>query len=249
MPHHVILANQAGRNAINLIGQEDFDNELMLASVEVFGSMAGDALIVGTNVFVDAHLPWDSSPADITIMIAAVNKPLRRRTIAQLQYQIARRIKRLIFAEANRTLRIEVHIGLVGAQGMDDIMRTADEQARLLSHNYVGTEHLLAALIRMDEGDFADVRTLNTLGLTPESVTANIIELIGEGGSSPRGDLPQTPRFQKAMRLAGDQAMPPNATDAQRVFRGILIEGEGIAAQIIVKVTRLNLSDIQVMLR
>ncbi len=249
MPRHLILENAAGREAIAHIGQAQFDRELMLATAEVFGSIARDRLLIGENLFVDTHLPWDASSADITIMIAATNKPVRRRTIKQLQYHIARRIKRLFHVETNRTLRIEAHISLIGAQAMDDIHRTAEEQARLLNHGYVGTEHLLAALIGMDESDFADVHTLNTLGLTPDSVTANIVEIVGEGGRSSQGELAQTPRFQLVMRLAGEHTMPPNATDAQRVFRAILIEGEGMAAQIIVKVTRLNLSDIKVMLR
>lgn len=247
MPHHITLENEAAREAIALMGKEGFDGELMRSTMWAFRSFAQDDLSIGINVFVDAHLQWDNSPIDLTIMIAAVNKPLRRQTIVRLQHDIADRISRVVAEETGKKLRVEVHISLIGAIGTEYILQAASDQARLLSHNYLGTEHLLSALIRMSEADFPPVRLLGTLGLTPDSVTANIIEIVGEGSSSSQGDVPQTPRFKKVMRLAEEQAVLPNKTDAQHIFRGILAEGEGIAAQIIVKITRLNLYDIQTM--
>lgn len=91
MPRHICLENEAAREAIALMGQEAFDSELMRSTMWSFSSLARDELSIGTNVFVDAHLPWDNSPIDLTIMIAAVNKPLRRQTIVRLQHDISHR--------------------------------------------------------------------------------------------------------------------------------------------------------------
>ena len=70
----------------------------------------------------------------------------------------------------------------------------AQEEARLLNHNYIGTEHILLGLIHAGEGVAA--KALESLGISLEGVRGQVEELIGQGGSSPSGHIPFTPRFK-----------------------------------------------------
>ena len=85
----------------------------------------------------------------------------------------------------------------------DDARRVvvlAQEEAQTLRHNYVGTEHLLLGLLRLEEGAAADV--LRSLGVTRESAWAQVTAVVGEGGEQVTGRLPFTPRSKKALEFA-----------------------------------------------
>jgi hypothetical protein len=85
----------------------------------------------------------------------------------------------------------------------DDARRVivlAQEEARSLAHNYVGTEHLLLGLLRVEEGAAADV--LRTLGVSHEAARAQVVAIVGEGSQASTGQLPFTPRAKKALELA-----------------------------------------------
>jgi ATP-dependent Clp protease ATP-binding subunit ClpC len=73
----------------------------------------------------------------------------------------------------------------------------AQEESRLLSHNYIGTEHLLLGLVRDGEGVAA--QALGSLDVSLEAVRAQVVEIIGYGGSAPSGHIPFTPRAKKAL--------------------------------------------------
>jgi ATP-dependent Clp protease ATP-binding subunit ClpC len=75
----------------------------------------------------------------------------------------------------------------------------AQEEARRLGHNYIGTEHLLLGLLR--EGDGVAAVALRRLGITSHDVRADIIRIVGEGSASPSGHIPFTPRSKKVLEL------------------------------------------------
>jgi ATP-dependent Clp protease ATP-binding subunit ClpC len=76
----------------------------------------------------------------------------------------------------------------------------AQEEARLLNHSYIGTEHILLGLIH--EGEGVAAKALETLGISLEAVRAQVEEIIGQGGSSPSGHIPFTPRAKKVLELS-----------------------------------------------
>ena len=73
----------------------------------------------------------------------------------------------------------------------------AQEEARLLNHNYIGTEHILLGLIH--EGEGVAAKALESLGISLEAVRSQVEEIIGQGGSSPSGHIPFTPRAKQSM--------------------------------------------------
>lgn len=111
----------------------------------------------------------------------------------------------------------------------------AQEEARLLKHNYIGTEHLLLAMLRPETGTAA---VLRTVGIGLEPTRAAVVEIIGEGGSpSPSGHIPFTPRSKKVLELSLREAIKvgDNSIRAEHVLLGLVREGEGVAAQVLVQ--------------
>jgi ATP-dependent Clp protease ATP-binding subunit ClpA len=111
----------------------------------------------------------------------------------------------------------------------------AQEEARLLNHNYVGTEHLLLGLIHEGEGVAAMV--LESLGISLEAVRAQVEEIIGQGQSAPTGHIPFTPRAKKVLELSLREAtqLGHNYIGTEHILLGLIREGEGVAAQVLVK--------------
>src|SRR5262249_55410960 len=81
----------------------------------------------------------------------------------------------------------------------------AQEEARLLHHNYIGTEHILLGLIH--EGEGVAAKALESLGISLEAVRSQVEEIIGQGGSSPAGHIPFTPRAKKVLELSLREAL------------------------------------------
>jgi hypothetical protein len=111
----------------------------------------------------------------------------------------------------------------------------AQEEAVGLNHNYIGTEHILLGLIREREGVAA--RALESLGISLEAVRAQVEELIGQGQSAPTGHLPFTPRAKKVLELSLREALQlgHNYIGTEHILLGLIREGEGVAAQVLVK--------------
>ena len=111
----------------------------------------------------------------------------------------------------------------------------AQEEARLLNHNYIGTEHILLGLIHEGEGVAAKAR--ESLGISLEGVRGQVEELIGQGGSSPSGHIPFTPRAKKVLELSLREALQlgHNYIGTEHILLGLIREGEGVAAQVLVK--------------
>jgi ATP-dependent Clp protease ATP-binding subunit ClpC len=109
----------------------------------------------------------------------------------------------------------------------------AQEEARNLDHNYIGTEHLLVGLLAEDEGVAA--KALLAAGLTTEEARAEIERRIGRGPEPPRGHIPFTPRAKKVLELSLRQALQlgHNYIGTEHILLGIVREGEGVAAQIL----------------
>lgn len=244
MSHHILLENLAARNAIDSMGLDAFDAGLKRVTKGVFGETLREDLLDG-QVIIDHHLPWDTSPVDLVIMIAAVNKPVRRQYIVRLQHKIAERVTRMVLDATGAKLNIEVHINLIGTLRMELINQRASEQAGLLLHTYVGTEHLLVALLTLSDIDFPFLRQLERLEITHERVRQEIEEIVGLGGGSVVGEPAQTPNYQKVLRLVAEQIDLDELTMAQRVFLALLDVDEGGAARIMVKVTETSLPDLR----
>jgi ATP-dependent Clp protease ATP-binding subunit ClpC len=111
----------------------------------------------------------------------------------------------------------------------------AQEEARLLNHNYIGTEHILLGLIH--EGEGVAAKALESLGISLEAVRNQVEEIIGQGGSSPSGHIPFTPRAKKVLELSLREALQlgHNYIGTEHILLGLIREGEGVAAQVLVK--------------
>src|SRR5215213_3981188 len=111
----------------------------------------------------------------------------------------------------------------------------AQEEARMLSHNYIGTEHILLGLIHEGEGVAAEA--LESLGISLEAVRAQVEEIIGQGQQAPLGDIPFTPRAKKVLELSLREALRlgHNYIRTEHILLGLIREGEGVAAQVLVK--------------
>ena len=114
-------------------------------------------------------------------------------------------------------------------------MVLAQEEARLLNHNYIGTEHILLGLIH--EGEGVAAKALEQLGISLEAVRTQVEEIIGHGGSSPSGHIPFTPRAKKVLELSLREALQlgHNYIGTEHILLGLIREGEGVAAQVLVK--------------
>ena len=111
----------------------------------------------------------------------------------------------------------------------------AQEEARLLDHNYIGTEHLLLGLIH--EGQGVAAQALTRLGVSLEAVRAQVEEIIGQGQSAPTGHIPFTPRAKKVLELSLREALElgHNYIGTEHILLGLLREGQGVGAQVLVK--------------
>jgi hypothetical protein len=111
----------------------------------------------------------------------------------------------------------------------------AQEEARLLNHNYIGTEHILLGLIH--EGEGVAAKALESLGISLEAVRAQVEEIIGQGQSAPTGHIPFTPRAKKVLELSLREALALNHNyiGTEHILLGLVREGEGVAAQVLVK--------------
>src|SRR6186713_1031425 len=111
----------------------------------------------------------------------------------------------------------------------------AQEEARMLSHNYIGTEHILLGLIH--EGDGIAAKALESLGVSLEAVRAQVEEIIGQGQQAPSGHIPFTPRAKKVLELSLREALQlgHNYIGTEHILLGLIREGEGVAAQVLVK--------------
>ena len=111
----------------------------------------------------------------------------------------------------------------------------AQEEARELNHNYIGTEHVLLGLIH--EGEGVAAKALESLGISLELVRGQVEEIIGQGGSTPSGHIPFTPRAKKVLELSLREALQlgHNYIGTEHVLLGLIREGEGVAAQVLVK--------------
>jgi ATP-dependent Clp protease ATP-binding subunit ClpC len=111
----------------------------------------------------------------------------------------------------------------------------AQEEARMLNHHYIGTEHILLALIR--EGDGEAGRVLESLGISLETVRQRVEEIIGRGPRAPAGHIPITPRAKSVLELSLPEALRlgHDVIGTEHILLGLIREGEGVAAQILVR--------------
>ena len=109
----------------------------------------------------------------------------------------------------------------------------AQEEARMLNQNYIGTEHLLLGLIREQDGIAA--KALESLNISLEDVHAQVEDLIGKGSFVPSGHIPFTPRAKKVLELSLREALQlgHNYIGTEHILLGLIREGEGVAAQVL----------------
>ena len=112
------------------------------------------------------------------------------------------------------------------------VVVSAQEEARELDHNYIGTEHLLLGLLTSDSLASA---SLNALGYTRDDVQAKLVATVGRGKASPGGHIPFTPRAKKVLELSLREALQlkHNYIGTEHILLGLLREGEGMAARIL----------------
>ncbi len=111
----------------------------------------------------------------------------------------------------------------------------AQEEARMLNHNYIGTEHILLGLIH--EGEGVAAKALESLGISLEAVRQQVQEIIGQGQQAPSGHIPFTPRAKKVLELSLRESLQlgHNYIGTEHILLGLIREGEGVAAQVLVK--------------
>ena len=111
----------------------------------------------------------------------------------------------------------------------------AQEEARMLNHNYIGTEHILLGLIH--EGEGVAAKALESLGISLEAVRSQVEEIIGQGQQAPSGHIPFTPRAKKVLELSLREALQlgHNYIGTEHILLGLIREGEGVAAQVLIK--------------
>jgi ATP-dependent Clp protease ATP-binding subunit ClpC len=111
----------------------------------------------------------------------------------------------------------------------------AQEEARMLNHNYIGTEHILLGLIH--EGEGVAAKALESLNISLEAVRSQVEEIIGQGQAAPTGHIPFTPRAKKVLELSLREALQlgHNYIGTEHILLGLIREGEGVAAQVLQK--------------
>jgi ATP-dependent Clp protease ATP-binding subunit ClpA len=110
----------------------------------------------------------------------------------------------------------------------------AQEEARMLNHNYIGTEHILLGLIH--EGEGLAAKALESLGISLDAVRQQVEEIIGQGQQAPSGHIPFTPRAKKVLELTRREAeqLGHNYIGTEHILLGLIREGNGVAAQVLV---------------
>src|SRR6476660_5672995 len=111
----------------------------------------------------------------------------------------------------------------------------AQEEARMLNHNYIGTEHILLGLIH--EGEGVAAKALESMNISLDAVREQVQEIIGQGQAAPTGHIPFTPRAKKVLELSLREALQlgHNYIGTEHILLGLIREGEGVAAQVLVK--------------
>ncbi|MCH8627656.1 ATP-dependent Clp protease ATP-binding subunit [Arsenicicoccus piscis] len=111
----------------------------------------------------------------------------------------------------------------------------AQEEARMLNHNYIGTEHILLGLIH--EGEGVAAKALESLGISLDAVREQVQDIIGQGQQAPSGHIPFTPRAKKVLELSLREALQLGHSyiGTEHILLGLIREGEGVAAQVLVK--------------
>jgi len=109
----------------------------------------------------------------------------------------------------------------------------AQEEARYLNHNYIGTEHILLGLL--NEGEGIAAHALESLDIDLASVRDEVVKIIGQGQQSPPGHIPFTPRAKKVLELSLREALQlgHNYIGTEHILLGLIREGEGVAAQVL----------------
>jgi ATP-dependent Clp protease ATP-binding subunit ClpA len=113
------------------------------------------------------------------------------------------------------------------------VVALAQEEARMLSHPYIGTEHILLGLLR--EGHGVAARALESPGISVEAVRQQIVELIGRGQQVPSGHIPFTPRAKMVLALSLREALQFGHEDigAEHILLGLIRDGDGVAVQVL----------------
>jgi ATP-dependent Clp protease ATP-binding subunit ClpA len=115
------------------------------------------------------------------------------------------------------------------------VVKLAEEEARRFDHNYIGTEHILLGLIR--EGEGVAAKALESLGISLDAVRQQVEEIIGQGQQAPFDVIPFTPRSKKVLELSlrESQQLGHNYIGTEHILLGLIREGDGVAAQVLVK--------------
>jgi ATP-dependent Clp protease ATP-binding subunit ClpC len=108
----------------------------------------------------------------------------------------------------------------------------AQNEARRLKHNYIGTEHLLLGLL---DGDGVATKALTDLGVAADDIRTQVVDIIGQGTDTTSGHIPFTPRAKKVLELALREALElkHNYIGTEHILLGLLREGEGVGAQVL----------------
>jgi len=114
-----------------------------------------------------------------------------------------------------------------------EVVLLAQEEARILKHNYIGTEHILLGLLREEEGLAA--RVLESLDITVERVRPQVVQIVGSGEEVTSGQIPFTPRAKRVLELALREALAlgHNYIGTEHILLGLVRENEGVAARIL----------------
>ena len=111
----------------------------------------------------------------------------------------------------------------------------AQNEARMLNHNYIGTEHILLGLLH--EGEGVAAKALESLGISLDAVRQQVEEIIGQGQQAPSGHIPFTPRAKKVLELSLRESLQlgHNYIGTEHILLGLIREGDGVAAQVLVR--------------
>src|SRR6266542_696690 len=128
---------------------------------------------------------------------------------------------------------VEGHVFERFTERARQVVVLAQDEARALKHNYIGTEHILLGLLREEEGLAA--RVLESLDITVEEVRAQVARIVGQGDEVTTGQIPFTPRAKKVLELALREALSlgHNYIGTEHILLGLVRENEGVAARIL----------------